>query len=315
MRQLQDRYLMTLGLEGLKRISSDKLNVRCKLCGDSSHNKSKKRGYFLWNRRYNTYVYFCHKCGASTNFKGFLKEINPLMYDLYVEEEKKISLQNYLSLKQETTSYVPKNSSEVTLDLLPSNCVKCKDDEKCYTYLQKRKIPRTFINKWYYHDDFGMIVPFEYTEDLIYGWQGRKLETKEFFTDLPEDNPKIWNYYQVKKEETCFVLESIIDATMMYHINYQSIAALGSDINPEYLEEFEDLVFIFDNDTVGKLKCIKYSKLFPKARFLVWDKRIKYKDLNEIIVNNISLEKFKKFIDTSLKTAYEVSILSKLNLL
>jgi hypothetical protein len=72
---------------------------------------------------------------------------------------------------------------------------------------------------------------------------------------------------------------------------------------------------IFDNDEVGKLKCIKYSKLFPKARFLVWDKRIKYKDLNEIIVNNISLEKFKKFIDTSLKTAYEVSILSKLNIL
>ena len=41
----------------------------------------------------------------------------------------------------------------------------------------------------------------------------------------------------------------------------------------------------------------------------------KFKDLNEIITNNISLEKFKKFIDTSLKTSYEVSILSILNIL
>ena len=59
-------------------------NFRCPLCGDSKKNKTKSRG-FLYLKK-NNYFYMCHNCGASMNFKNFIKMIDKPLYDEYVME-------------------------------------------------------------------------------------------------------------------------------------------------------------------------------------------------------------------------------------
>jgi hypothetical protein len=299
-----------LPLEGFKKLSSGKYNFRAICCGDSKTNKRKRRGFFLWNRRYDTYIYTCHNCGTTTNFQNICKTYTPSLFEQYKVKEREETLNSFMSpeKQEEFEDY----SDCIGVSILPDDSIKCSDSPECLEYLQNRKVPNIFIKKWMYHKSYGLIVPFELDEDDIYGWQSRKLKEKTFHIELPEENYKIWNWYTVDKSKPLFICESIIDATMLYRIGYQAIAILGSDIEAEALGEISDPIFIFDNDKTGQNKMIKYSKAYQKAKFLQFDSRIKQKDLNEIIMSNVSDEKFKKFIDSNIKTGFMIQIESKL---
>jgi len=311
MKYIQDQFITHLGLERVKKLGSEKYNFKCPLCNEG-HSKTKRRGYLLWNKRYNTYVFNCFNCGTTTNFKNILKILSPTQVPIYEQKEKEENFRSYIHpIKEEK---LDDSISIIGISLLPKGSTKCSDNSVCLEYCLKRKIPQKFIKKWYYHKDYGLIVPFELDNESIYGWQSRNLDTKYFHIELPENNPKIWNWFNINKDEEVFISESIIDASMLYYIGKQSIAAIGSDISTEYLAELKYPVFIFDNDKTGKTKTIKYSKLLPNAKFLVWDKRIHQKDLNEIITSSIPIDKFKKFIEGSLKTGYEIQIQHKMNL-
>lgn len=310
LKYLQEQYFMHLNLSQMKKVSTDKYNFRADYCcGDSLKNKNKKRGWLLWNQRYDTWVYSCFNCGVSTNFHKVLKDTNESVYQEYKSLERKEQLDLYIKPKK-----IVKVRDTIKLENLPDDVVLCNTDEgkECKDYLEKRKIPKMFINKWYYSKEYGLVVPFEYSDKSIIGWQGRKLDKKYFHTSLPEGNPKIWNWYSVDKSRDVYITESIIDSTMLYLINQQSIAISGADVKAEYVYELDKPIFIFDNDETGDRKREKYSKLFPQAKFLVWNKRIKQKDLNEIICTGVGLDKFQKFISTSLVSGLELSIKNQL---
>ena len=80
------KYLNTIAyrLENFKKKSQDLWNCRCPLCGDSSRNKKKSRGYFY--RGKNDLYYKCHNCGASHHFGTFLKNFDSTQYGQYVIE-------------------------------------------------------------------------------------------------------------------------------------------------------------------------------------------------------------------------------------
>lgn len=311
---IQEEYIRQLPLDGYKKVSSNKVNCRCPICGDSKTNKRKKRGWFLWNKRFDTYVYSCFNCGISTNFQNICKTFSPSLYEQYKIKEREENFNSYVTASKEESKEAQEEIDDdvIGLSVLPHGSTKCSDVPECLEYLMNRKVPQMFIKKWKYHKSFGLIVPFELDTDDIYGWQSRKLKEKIFHTELPEENYKIWNWFSVDKTKPLFLCESIIDATMLYRIGYQSIAILGSDIESSALEEISEPIFVFDHDETGYKKMIKYSKVYSKAKFLQFDKRIKQKDLNEIIVSGVSDEKFKKFIDSSIKTAFEIQVQSKL---
>lgn len=310
MKYIQEQFISMLYLDGLKKVGLNKYNCRCPYCNDSKVSKKKKRGWFLWNQPYNTYVFYCHNCSKKTNFKNMLKDFNNVSFQSYLEMEKQEEFNSFINLKPAKKielSYKQELEESISLEYLPDGTVDCKLVPECLAYLQKRKIPQQFIDKWKYNKRFGLIVPFEFEEgeDFVYGWQSRKLNKKEFKISLPEDNPKIWNLFSVKENKNLYITESIIDSCMLYHIGLQSISMLGSDLHKEILDNFKKVYFIFDNDETGRKKTLKYSQIFTDAHFLIWDKRIKQKDLNEIITSGVPLEKFKKFIETSFKSSIE----------
>lgn len=313
---LQDQYIPQLGLDGLKKVSSEKYNCRCPICGDSKTNKRKRRGWFIWNRKFDTYVFNCFNCGETTNFQKICKLLRPSLFENYSTEEKKVKFNDFVYNSQsnkDISDVIHDDSIEVAL--LPKDTIKCSDNSKCLDYLRNRKVPERFIKKWKYNDKYGLIIPFEFDDTTIYGWQSRNLDTKYFHISLPEENMKIWNWFSVDKSKPVFICESIIDATMLYRIGEQSIAMLGADINLDSFMELDEPIFAFDNDKTGLDKTIKYSKLFPDALFLVYDKRIKQKDLNEIITSGIPDDKFKRFIRSHLKTGFQVQVMEKMKTL
>lgn len=310
---IQDQFIPQLGLDGLKKVSSEKYNCRCPICGDSKTNKRKKRGWFIWNRKFDTYVYTCFNCGETTNFQKICKIINPSVYENYNVLEKQEKFNDYISTDYKEKKKLIQDDT-VELSVLPEGTIPCTSNQSCLEYLKMRKIPDKFIRKWKYNSKYGLIIPFELDSTDIYGWQSRNLETKYFHISLPEDNMKVWNWYNIDKNSRVFICESIIDASMLYRIGEQSVAMLGADINMNLMSELKEPVFAFDNDETGIRKSIKYSELFPNALFLVYDKRIKQKDLNEIVID-VSDDKFKKFVLSHLKTGFQVQIMHKMKTL
>jgi len=65
----------------------DLYNFRCPLCGDSTKNKTKARGYVY--RKKNDYFYRCHNCGASTSFYNFLEKVDSSLVKEYALERYK----------------------------------------------------------------------------------------------------------------------------------------------------------------------------------------------------------------------------------
>ena len=83
-------------LQKFTQKNKDLFNFRCPICGDSSKNKIKARGYIYAKK--NDYLYMCHNCGVSMSFYNFLDKVDPNLTKEYALERYKngeIKTNNY----------------------------------------------------------------------------------------------------------------------------------------------------------------------------------------------------------------------------
>ena len=121
--------LVSSRLDKFKRKGPNLYNFRCPICGDSSKNKTKARG-FVYAKKGN-YFFMCHNCGASMSFYNFLDKVDP---DLL----KEYSLERYKNGETGTHNY-PKPSFD---EYKTKPSFKNKTKEKIYTY--KRTSPSLY---------------------------------------------------------------------------------------------------------------------------------------------------------------------------
>jgi len=83
------KYAQILGsrLRNFKQKKDYVWNYSCPVCGDSSKNKLKARGY-IYRAKSDLFVK-CHNCGYGTNIGNLIKYVDPAMYDEYVLERYK----------------------------------------------------------------------------------------------------------------------------------------------------------------------------------------------------------------------------------
>ena len=74
-------------LDRFKRVRDNLWNFRCPLCGDSSKNKRKARGY-VYQKKTDLF-YKCHNCGSGLSVGNFIKEVDPILHKDYVMERYK----------------------------------------------------------------------------------------------------------------------------------------------------------------------------------------------------------------------------------
>jgi len=308
MKYLQEKYIKMMNLPLLDK-KGDNYNFRCIICGDSKKSKFKKRGWFKWYKNRNTYLYYCFNCSSSHSFDYIIKEYYSNLYYTYRAEKQDKIIDTFTTnkpdefsidfKKEQSDRYVIKDAA------LEPGCKPITECPKCLEYINIRNTPNIIYKDWYYLNK-DIIIPF-YKNKKIYGYQKRNIEKKIFYVSLPEENIKIWNWYNITSLYPVYLTESVFDAAVFYNLDtindnpVQSVALIGKEINSKIsktLYNFRDkIIFCFDNDTSGKISVEKYSKIFPYAKYLYWDEIFSnVKDINELY-NIVGKNNFKKYIE------------------
>lgn len=307
---LQQKYigLISSRLERFKRVNSTTYNFRCPVCGDSTKNKYKARGY-LFPKDGGGHLYHCHNCHITLGFEKFLKVVDSLLHTEYVQE--KLKEKYGVKEKTETDIFEEKMKPPVFVSATPLKSLK-KVSQLPYNhpvkqYVDSRNIPTNYHFKLFYapkfkkfvnslipnkfdekNDEPRLIIPFLNEEKKLIGFQGRAFSDKSirYITImLYDDAPKIFNLDVCDRTQKHFIFEGPIDSMFVKN----SIAMAGQSINWEYCNE--NSVFVFDNEPRNKETCKKIEQAIDKGFSVVFFPHTIYeKDINDMILANNDID-------------------------
>ena len=287
-------------------------NFRCPYCGDSQRTKSKTRGYIYQLK--NDHNFKCHNCGTSRTFTNFLKDMDTVLYDQYVMERYKNGLTGKKSntpepeFKFEAPIFKKKSFNLPTISEL-------NKEHLARVYLEKRQIPEKFLNQLYYcekfkewtntqketfksvqYDEPRIIIPL-IKDGEIFGYQGRSLnkssKVKYITIILDDSQPKIFGWDNVDWNKTIYIVEGPFDSMFLDN----AIAMVGADMDYVFFKNKPDVefVFVYDNEKRNKEMISRVEKTIDmKFPIVIWPQDLKYKDINDIILAGLDVEKIIK---------------------
>ena len=291
--------LLSSRLEKFSQKKSGLYNFRCPICGDSSKNKTKTRGY-LYQMKTNT-NFKCHNCGASMSFNNFLKKLDTVLHKQYQMEKFKEGHagKNFPTPKPKLDFKKPtfKKKSKIGLP-------KASRNEEAKAYLEKRKLdPDKFyytssFKKWAntltkafdstQYDDARIVIPLYTKEGDLFGFQGRALgpsKVKYITILLDDDHPKVYGMETVDTDKTVYVVEGPFDSTFINN----GIAMCGADVDLHTLR-IKDLVYVYDNEPRNKEICARIEKVIKRGdKVVIFPTRITEKDLNDMVLAGIDV--------------------------
>lgn len=287
-------------------------SCRCPICGDSSKNKNKTRGFFFVNK--NKYFYKCHNCGVSCNLYGFLEKVSPSLCKEYSLEVWKDGDGLKTKKKTEPVVAIKKIKKKYTIELpsvseLPPN-------HPCRTFVELRKIPRTAWKYLYYAEDFGtwartinsesadaleqssrLVIPIVNEKGELVGAQGRALsvtgdrnarKTARYITIKTEGQEhKGWFGLDRVDTGTIYVVEGPLDS--LFIPNCVAMIGLSDALNvPSHLKS-RSLVYLIDNEPRNEAVVTTIGKLLDQEKKVcIWPDHIKHKDLNDMIMSGMT---------------------------
>ena len=299
-----DRQFLLRASPKLIRFSKKKddlYNFRCPLCGDSTKNKTKSRGYVF--RKKNDYFYMCHNCGVSTTFYNFLKQVDPSLVAEYTMERYKngeTGNNNYPKPQfEEFKTAIPTFKKSINLPSIDS----LPDEHFAKKYVIGRQIPKHFHTQLYYAEDFKsfvkdlglekdlidndkrLVIPFYDKDKNLIAFQGRALgESKlRYITcKLQDNNKKVYGLDRVINDLLpIYVVEGPIDSLFIGNC----VATADSNLE-SILDTFDKskVVLIYDNEPRNKEIVKKMEKSIDEHfNVVIWPKYITEKDVNDII--------------------------------
>lgn len=314
-------------LQKFKRKDSRLYNFRCPICGDSSTNKSKARGYLYAKK--GGFFYKCHNCGVGMNFGNFLKNIDKLIYDSYVMERYK---EGETGRKPHKTpqkinpnffgapSFSKKNEEDRLLDKILTSLNKLPESNLAVKYAKNRKIPVEKYSKLYYIESIADIEQLsEKYKDRIIGKEPRlcipfynekhKLiaitcralgdERLRYVTiKIDEDAPLIYGIDELDFNKRIYVVEGPIDSLFLDN----SIAVAGSDLKKvQAILPKDKTTLVFDNQTRNKeVVKIMEDSIDLGFNVCIWNQmKTTEKDINDMIMSGLSKQEIVKIIDDS----------------
>jgi len=295
-------------------------SCRCPICGDSTKNKNKTRGFFFVNK--NKYFYKCHNCGVSCNLYGFLEKVSPSLCKEYSLEVWKDGDGLKTKKKTEPVVAIKKIKKKYTIELpsvseLPPN-------HPCRTFVELRKIPRTAWKYLYYAEDFGtwartinsesaealeqssrLVIPIVNEKGELVGAQGRALsitgdrnarKTARYITIKTEGQEhKGWFGLDRVDTGTIYVVEGPLDS--LFIPNCVAMIGLSDALNvPSHLKS-RSLVYLIDNEPRNEAVVLTIGKLLDQdKKVCIWPDHIKHKDLNDMIMAGMTEKELIKTI-------------------
>jgi hypothetical protein len=278
---------------------------RCDICGDSSSNKNKKRLHLYRKNGYDNDSIKCFNCDYTGNMYAYLRDYHPDLFNSYkqeIQQDKLGSLgtgiKNLLVVRA-----VQKTNTLFTFDK-PDEFIDIQYSIEGLKYITSRGFPN--LKCYFSRGEVNLrdkkvklenyiIIPL-LENNKWYGFYSRSINSKTFYTYLPEENSgwKIWNWFSINKKEPVYIFEAIFNAMSSGLKN--SIAVLGSDLDDNRLKELSTPVFCFDNDETGRKKALKYTEMGYKVVILhrdikddfndMFKKGMKAEQISELILNN-----------------------------
>ena len=311
---IDEKYisLVSSRLQKFTKKKTGLYNFRCNYCGDSERQKSKARGYLYQIK--NDYNYKCHNCGVTRTLTNFLKDLDTVLYDQYVMERYKNGLTGKKSntpepeFKFEVPIFKKKSFNLPTISEL-------NKEHLARVYLEKRQIPEKFLNQLYYcekfkewtntqketfksvqYDEPRIIIPL-IKDGEIFGYQGRSLNKSskvKYITIILDDNqPKIFGWDNVDWKKTIYIVEGPFDSMFLNN----SIAMVGADMDYMFFIQNYDceFVFVYDNEKRNKEMISRVEKTIDmKFPIVIWPQDLKCKDINDMILAGLDVEKIIK---------------------
>jgi len=289
--------LVSSRLQKFKRVKADLYNFRCPICGDSTRNKNKARGY-IYAVKNNT-NFKCHNCGASLSFNNFLKEIDLTLHKQYTLEKFKEGHTGRNFVVEEPKFGFKKPVFKKSLDL-----PRASTNSIAKEYLEKRKLdPEKFyfankFKEWTNsqkqtfdtigRDESRIIIPMYDKDNNLIGFQGRALgpnSVKYITVMLDEEAPKIYGLNEVNDKLPIYVVEGPFDSTFVNN----SVALCGSDGDVRCLEG-SSVVFVYDNEPRNREIVNRINKCIARGeKVVIWPSGIVEKDINDMVLSGLNV--------------------------
>lgn len=288
---------------------TDLYNFRCPICGDSSKNKTKARGY-VYARKGN-YFFMCHNCGASMSFYNFLDKVDSSLLKEYALERYKNGEDgkaNYEKPEFEELKGKPVFKIQTKINL-PS-IAELPENHYAKEYVLTRKIPEKFHDILFFAEDFKsfveslqiekdglkendprLVIPFYNQEKELVSFQGRSLgesKLRYITVKLDENNHKVFGLDRIDLNEDVYVTEGPIDSMFLDN------AIATADANLKSADKVVDkskIVLVFDNEPRNKDICRQMEIAIDQHyRIVIWPEMVEEKDINEMILSGFTSE-------------------------
>jgi transcription elongation factor Elf1 len=322
---IDTKYTNILGsrLRNFKQKKDYLWNFSCPVCGDSSKNKLKARGYIVRNEQ--QLFYKCHNCGHGCNLGNLIKYVDPNLYNEYVLERYKAGASKHHDHKniQQTTVVLetPKEelleddilSSLTRLDMLPLA-------HPAVQYLVSRKIPKDKWSLLYFAPKFKaftnsvtpkfhepitdehprMIIPYFTPAGKCFAFQARaygKEEPKYYTIKVDATEEKIYGLDRIDYGKPIYIVEGPIDSLFIPNC----LAVSGSSFDmPTIRSILTNATLVMDNEPRSK----DITRLLDKNIKLgynvcMFPEHIEQKDINEMILAGMTSEEIVETINTN----------------
>ena len=307
-------------LDKFKWKSESLANCRCPICGDSSKSKVKARGYFY--SKGNDFFYRCHNCNYGTNLYNFLEKISPVLCREYALERWKNGENGNSNYKKPvieiefTTEKKLKKNGEFNFPKVSS----LDENHICKKYVVKRRIPEKYYDVLMYVDNFSeiiygknenkdprLIIPVYDELGQLVSFQGRALKNSsvKYLTQHVSQKVAWFGMNEVQSDDV-FVFEGPIDS--MFIPNSVATLGMGNWKKIPDILKGKRLIHVLDNEPRNKEVLDTMLQIAKNDGIIcVWPENIKYKDINDMILNGYTPNELKNIIINNIYQGVEAT--------
>jgi transcription elongation factor Elf1 len=327
------KYAQILGsrLRNFKQKNDYLWNYSCPVCGDSSKNKLKARGYIY--RTKSDLFCKCHNCGHSTNIGNLIKYVDPQLYDEYVLERYKAGAVKQNSHKDVSQILPEKETPQLLEDDILSSLDRLDEldvSHPAVKYVLKRKIPRDKWHLLYFAPKFKkftnsvtpkfvepiegehprMIIPYFTPAGKCFAFQARAYgdEDPKYYTiKVDETEEKIYGLDRVDYSKRIYVVEGPIDSLFLPN----AIAVSGSSFDtPTIRKLLTNATIVMDNEPRNK-DIVKQLEKYIELGYSVcmYSDTVTQKDINDMVLHGgMTPDEIIELINTNTYTGMEAKL-------
>ena len=327
---IDTKYCSIVGsrLRNFKQKNDYLWNYSCPVCGDSTKNKLKARGY-IYRKKSDLFVK-CHNCNYGTNLGNFIKYVDPTLYNEYVLERYKSGATRYNDHK-DVAQILPKKEELLEDNILEGlkRLDRMDETHPAVKYVINRKIPRDKWSLLYFAPKFKaytnsvdakfqepikdehprMIIPFFTSAGKCFAFQGRAYgneEPKYYTIKVDETEEKIYGLDRLDFSKRVYVVEGPIDSLFLPN----AIAVSGASFDtPTIRQLLTNATIVMDNEPRNKEIVKQLAKYIDLGyNIVLYPDTIKEKDINEMILSGMTSDEILRMINTNTFSGIEAKL-------